>query len=63
MRYCYHSIPYRASPKHGIYCNPVKQNGKNVIGRKQQLVIFADGAKVVVVRRALRLREKCNEHG
>jgi len=63
-RYCYHNIAYRNSGAvHGIFCNPVKRNGKCIIGRNgSQLVIFEDGVKAVVVRRGLRLVEKCKRH-
>lgn len=62
-RYCYHNQAYIASgAAHGIYCEPVKRAGKCIVGRGNQLVRFADGVQVVVVRRALRLRGKCQIH-
>lgn len=43
----------------GQPCDPVRDSrGKCIVGRGNQLVRFADGAKRVVVRRRLRLRER-----
>lgn len=63
MRYCYHNRAYLSGgARYGLFCEPVKRNDKCVIGRGNQLVRFSDGALAVVVRRALRLREKCRIH-
>lgn len=63
MRYCYHNQAYiRSGAPHGLYCDPVKQNEKCIVGRGNQLVQFTDGSKVVVIRRALRLKAKCKIH-
>jgi hypothetical protein len=63
-RYCYHNLAYlRSGAAHGIYCEPVIRAGKCIVGRGKQLVCFEDGAECIVVRRCLRLREKCKVHG
>lgn len=63
-RYCYHNRAYiRSGARHGIYADPVKESGRYVIGKGNQLVRFADGTLAVVVRRTLRLRHKCKSHG
>jgi len=63
MRYCYHNRAYVASgARHGIFCNPIKFNGKCVVGRGNQLVKFENGQISVVVRRCLRLKSKCKSH-
>ena len=63
MRYCYHNRAYLASgARYGLVADPVKREGKCVVGRGNQLVRFEDGSLVVVVRRALRLRRKCGRH-
>ncbi len=62
-RYCYHKKEYIASgAAHGIYCDPVKRDGKCMVGGGKQLVEFEDGKRVLVIRRALRLRWKCDKH-
>lgn len=62
-RYCYHNRAYISSgAAHGIYCDPVKRNGKCILGRGNQLVKFENGVICTVVRRALRLRQKCDKH-
>lgn len=64
FRYCYHNVAYRNSgARHGIYCNPIKKNGKCIVGKPgNQFIEFEDGTKAVVVRRGLRLVEKCKQH-
>jgi len=59
FRYRYINKVYlRSGARHGVYCDPVKRNGKCVVGRGNQLVKFPDGTLSVVVRRALRLADK-----
>lgn len=63
MRYCYHNKAYlRSGAAHGILCDPVKRDGKCVVGRGNQLVKFQDRTECTVVRRTLRLKEKCKIH-
>ena len=63
-RYCYHNRVYIASgSQRGIFCDPIKRNGKCVLSKSNQLVRFErDGCITVVVRRTLRLRSKCKKH-
>jgi len=64
-RYCYHDEVYvESGAGHGLLCNPVKHDdGRCVAHGDKQLVVFADGAVCAVVRRGLRLRARCDEHG
>ena len=63
MRYCYHNRAYlNSGAPHGIRCDPVKRDGRCVVGRGNQLVRFEDGQMAVVIRRCLRLAEKCRQH-
>lgn len=63
MRYCYHNLAYiRSGAGHGIFCDPIKREGKCIVGRGNQLVVFQNDAIAVVIRRALRLKSKCKVH-
>jgi hypothetical protein len=64
-RYCYHNKLYLESGAgHGVLCNPVRyDDGRCVAHGGKQLVVFADGVVCAVVRRSLRLRARCGEHG
>jgi hypothetical protein len=63
MRYCYHNLAYiKSGARYGIFCDPVKRDGKCVRGRGNQLVIFEDGTIAAVVARTLRLKNKCKIH-
>jgi hypothetical protein len=64
MRYCYHNKLYlNSGAAHGIFCDPVRwPDGKCMAYGGKQLVRFQDGALAVVIRRCLRLREKCKTH-
>ncbi len=63
MRYCYHNLAYiKSGSRHGIYCDPVKHRKKCIVGRGNQLVSFEGGTVAVVIRRALRLKDKCKIH-
>jgi len=60
MRYQYLNKAYIDSgAPHGINCDPVKKNGKCIIGKKprNQLVKFEDGTLAVVIARRLRLNQ------
>jgi len=63
LRYCYHNRAYiKAGAAHGVLCDPVRRDGKCVVGGGKQAVVFEDGVEVIVIRRCLRLREKCSAH-
>jgi hypothetical protein len=58
MRYKYLNKAYRNNGAvHGLHCDPVKNDrGRCIIGKnRNQLVIFEDSIKAVVVGRCLRL--------
>jgi hypothetical protein len=55
-RYRYINLSYiRSGFKHGIFCNPVKYEGKCIVGRGNQLVVFENGYMSILIRRCLRL--------
>jgi len=64
MRYCYHNKLYIASGAgHGVFCDPIKRpDGKCVLGKRHQLVLFEDGERHFVIRRCVRLKNKCKIH-
>lgn len=56
MRYSYTNKAYKQlGAPNGLNCDPVKGNGKCVVGNGSQLVVFENGVRAVVVRRCLRL--------
>jgi hypothetical protein len=49
--------------EHGVTADPVlRADGKTVRGPRHQLVRFGDGVDAVVIKRCLRLRDKCSVH-
>ena len=63
-RYCYHNRLYGAAGSpHGIFCGPVRsEDGRCIVSRDKQLVIFGDGTTAAVIRRCPRLQAKCPQH-
>jgi hypothetical protein len=58
MRYRYINKAYiKSGAAHGVDCDPVITNGKCVVGRGNQLVIFENGTRAIVVRRCLRVQK------
>ena len=57
IRYKYINVAYiRSGAEHGIECDPVlRDDGKCVVGKGKQIVVFEDGVRVVVIRRCLRI--------
>ena len=56
MRYLYLGTRQSDPRLRGQPCDPVRRpDGKCIVGRGNQLVRFADGRRVVVVRRRLRV--------
>jgi hypothetical protein len=63
MRYIYFGDKLTADRYRNQPCDPVRRaDGKCIVGRqpRNQLVQFADGTRVVVLARRLRLRSKIN---
>lgn len=58
MRYRYTNVAYiKSGAQHGIECDPVfREDGKCVVGKGKQVVLFGDGVKAAVIRRCLRVR-------
>ena len=59
MRYRYHNLAYiRSGAAHGRLCDPVRRtDGRCIVGRGSQLVVFEDGTRAIVIRRCLRVRK------
>jgi hypothetical protein len=57
MRYVYLGDRMTDARLRGAPCDPVlRADGRCIVGRSKQLVVFGDGARHVVLRRRLRRR-------
>jgi hypothetical protein len=56
MRYIYRGDALTDPLRKGQPCDPVRRpDGRCIVGKSKQLVMFADGVSMVVLRRLLRV--------